>query len=312
MEYKDYYKILGVPKDASPDAIKKAFRKLAVKYHPDKNPNNKIAEEKFKEANEANEVLSDSEKRKKYDELGEYLKNHHQSRNGAEGFDWSKWQTHSDSGTGGYYRNQQFDDSHATHSDFSDFFESIFGGRARTKSYAQRPVKGEDFSAESTLTLEEAYTGTIRQLHVNGSVFEIKIKPGVQDGQTLRMKGKGGKGRNGAPDGDILITIHIPEHPHFKLKKADLYAEAPVDMYTLLLGGKAIVRTLKGIMRIDIPKETENGKTLRLKGLGMPIFGKSNEFGNLYLTVHANLPKGLSEKEISLIKQLEAERKVRI
>jgi curved DNA-binding protein len=305
-------KFLGVPKNATSDVIKKAFRKLAVKYHPDKNPNDKAAEEKFKEANEANEVLSDSEKRKKYDELGDNLNNHSQSRNGADGFDWSKWQTHADSGSSGNYRNQNFDDSQATNADFSDFFESIFGGRARNRTNSQRPIKGEDYSAESTITLEEAYLGTTRQLQVNGSVFEFKIKPGVQDGQTLRMKSKGGKGRNGGTDGDILITIHIPEHPHFKIKNADLFADAPVDLYTLLLGGKAIVRTLKGVMRIDIPKETENGKTLRLKGLGMPTLGKPSEFGNLYLTVHANLPKSLSEKEILLLKQLEAERKVRL
>ncbi len=312
MEYKDYYKILGVAKNASPAEIKKAFRKLAVKFHPDKNPSNKAAEEKFKEANEANEVLSDPEKRKKYDELGENWNKQAQGRNGKEGFDWSKWQTHGDSNSYGFSGNQDFQDGNASQTDFSDFFESVFGGRAYGSRSGNRPVKGEDYSAESTLSLEEAYLGTTRQLHVNSSVFEIKIKPGVRDGQTLRMKGKGGKGRNGAADGDILITIHITEHPHFKIKDSDLYAETFVSVYTLLLGGKAIVRTLKGSMKIDIPKETENGKTLRLKGLGMPLFGKPTEFGNLYLKVNALLPKNLSEKEIALLKELEEVRKLNL
>ncbi len=305
MEYKDYYKILGVAKTASSDEIKKAFRKLAVKYHPDKNPGDTASEEKFKEANEANEVLSDVEKRKKYDELGENWKQHGQSKSGGAGYDWSKWQQ-AGQDSNGFYSSNNYSEGEARQADFSDFFESFFGGRAQAGKSSSSAQKGEDYSAESNISLEEAYLGTTRQLHVNDSVFEIKIKPGVSDGQSLRMKGKGGKGRNGAVNGDIFIKIHIPEHPHFKLKGNDLHAETAVDLYTLLLGGQAIVRTLKGSMKISIPKETENGKVLRLKGLGMPIFGKTGEFGDLYLKVTALLPKNSSEKEIALLKQIHA------
>jgi curved DNA-binding protein len=308
MEYKDYYKVLGISKTATAAEIKKAYRKLAVQYHPDKNPGNKTAEEKFKEINEANEVLSDSEKRKKYDELGENWNKHTKSRNAADGFDWSRWQTHDGNRGKANYGSSDFYDGDASHADFSDFFESIFGGRAQNGRKVNRPIRGEDYQ-ETLISLEEAYLGTSRKLQVNGSVFEFKIKPGVKDGQTLRMKGKGGKGINGATDGDILIVIHIPEHPYFKLKGIDLNAEVKVDLFTLLLGGSTLVKTLKGSMKVDIPAETENGKTLRLKGLGMPVFGKVNEFGDLYLKVTAQLPTKLSEKEIALLRQIESIRK---
>jgi curved DNA-binding protein len=309
MDYKDYYKALAISKNATAGEIKKAYRKLAIQYHPDKNPGNKSAEEKFKEINEANEVLSDTEKRKKYDELGENWNKHTKSRNAADGFDWSRWQTHDGHGSKGSNSNSDFHEGDASHADFSDFFESVFGGRAQNGRKANRPLRGEDYQAETIISLEEAYLGTSRKLQVNGSVFEFKIKPGVKDGQSLRMKGKGGKGINGAADGDILIVIHIPEHPYFKLKGVDLFAENKVDLFTLLLGGSTLVKTLKGSMKVDIPAETENGKTLRLKGLGMPVFGKVNEFGDLYLKVTAQLPIKLSEKEITLLRQIESNRK---
>ncbi len=311
MEYKDYYQVLGVSPSATADEIKKAFRKLAIHYHPDKNEGNKAAEEKFKEINEANEVLSDPAKRAKYDELRNNYEQHQQRNSGSENFDWSKWQGNTSGNRGGFYNQGAYHDSTAEDANFSDFFESIFGGRASSFSSAKGPQKGESYTAECSISLEEAYTGTSRQLQVNGTVFEFKIKPGVSDGMTLRMKGKGGKGRGGAVNGDILITVHIPEHPHFKVDRADLNATTPIDVYTLILGGKAIVRTLKGSMKIDIPKETENGKVLRLKGLGMPLFGKENQFGDLYIKVHALLPKNLKSKEIALLQQLEAERKVK-
>ena len=309
MEYKDYYNVLGISKGANGDEIKKAYRKLAIKYHPDKNQGNPTAEEKFKEINEANEVLSDPEKRKKYDALGENWNKHKESRNTSDGFDWGKWQDNEDFGER-TYSHTGFSDGNHERANFSDFFESIFGAHSFNQQNGNRQVKGEDYSAETNLSLEEAYLGTTRQLHVNGSRFDIKIKPGVRDGQLLRMKGKGGKGRNGATDGDILIRIHVAEHPHFKVKENDLYAETNVNYLTMVLGGKAVVKTLKGSMNVEIPKLTENGKVLRLKGLGMPIFGKQNLTGDLYLKVLAKLPKQPSEKELSLLMQLEAEVKI--
>jgi curved DNA-binding protein len=300
MDYKDYYKILGIPKSASADEVKKAFRKLAVKYHPDKNKN-KAAEEKFKEANEANEVLSDPEKRKKYDELGENWQNYQQRGNqNPGGFDWSKYQN----AQGGRRTYNSGNDTFGDEGDFSSFFESIFGGSGRSGGRTRAAQKGEDYQTESEITLEEAYTGTHRQLDVHDEKLQMTYKPGVKEGQVLRLKAKGGHGHNGGPRGDIYITIHVSRHAQYERKGDDLYCDAPVDLYTAILGGKPTIHTLKGAIKIDIPKETDNGKVLRLKNLGMPKFGKTDEFGDLYVKVVVVLPKNLSEKEIALFKEL--------
>lgn len=302
MDFKDYYKILGVSKTATVDEIKKAYRKLAIKYHPDKNPNNKAAEERFKEISEANEVLSDPEKRKKFDELGENWKKHQQA-GGSRGFDWSKYAEAGRQGRRQYtYGNG--DDEFEGAGDFSDFFESIFGGGSGRRRSSQRSFKGQDYKAELQVSLEEAYTGTSREIEVNGQTLRLKIKPGVSDGQVLRIKDKGAPGANGGPNGDLYLTIMIAEHPHFKRKENDLHCDFPVDLYTAVLGGKATVKTLKGTMKIDIPNGTDNGKVMRLKGLGMPVYGKANEFGNLYAKATIMTPKNLSDKEMDLFKQL--------
>lgn len=300
MDFKDYYKILGVERIASADEIKKAYRKLAIKYHPDKNPNNKEAEEKFKEINEANEVLGDADKRKKYDELGENW-NQYQQQGGGEGnFDWSKWQN-----TGGGQRKTYTsgEDVFGNERDFSDFFSNIFGGTQQGRSTKQ-PRKGNDLEAEIRISLEEAYHGTTRQLQADGETLQIKIKPGVAEGQVLRLKGKGGQGRSGGARGDIYMKVHIEAHPDFTRKGDDLYHDIPVELYTCILGGKTLIRTLRGTMKIDIPKETENNKVLRLRGLGMPKFGKEKEYGDLYAKVNIVLPKKLSEEELKLFQQL--------
>lgn len=297
MEFKDYYKILGVNKTATPEEIKKAYRKLAVKYHPDKNPGNKAAEEKFKEANEANDVLSDPEKRKKYDELGEnwkYYQNGAPPPNQGGGFNTGRQQYHytSDDEMGG--------------GNFSDFFESIFGNRFGGKS--KGPSKGDDYQSNVTISLEEAYTGTARLMEVNGEKLQIKFKPGTADEQNLRIKGKGGAGGKGAERGDIYVTVHISPHSYFDRKGDDLYCDITVDLYNAVLGGKTTVQTLKGNIQITIPKETESGKVLRLKGLGMPKYGKENEFGDIYAKVKIQLPKNLTKEEIELFQQLKDKR----
>ena len=293
MEYKDYYKVLGVDKSATIDEIKKAYRKLAVKYHPDKNQGNKVAEEKFKEISEANEVLSNPDKRKKYDELGENWKQY--ENQGA--------QYHSGGGGRQYRSSEEFGEG----GDFSDFFESFFSGGGFNNGGGGRRAaskrKGNDYQAEVVLSLEEAYSGTTRLLEVNGEKLQMKFK-GVRDGQTLKIKGKGGQGFNGGERGDIYVTVHLPVHPHFERKEDDLYCDAPVELYTAILGGKAPIRTMKGTINMDIPQETDNGKVFRLKGMGMPKFGKDNEFGDLYAKVKIILPKKLSEKEVELFKQL--------
>jgi curved DNA-binding protein len=292
MDFKDYYKILGLSKTASAEDIKKAYRKLAVKYHPDKNQNNKAAEEKFKEINEANEVLGDPEKRKKYDELGENWNSYqqHGGQKDTGDFDWSQWTS-----KGNYTNGGQF---HET--DFSDFFENIFGGQFGREA---RPGKGQDYQVNVELSLEEAYSGATRLLDLGEQKLRFKLKPGVADGQTLRLKGKGAKGRSGEA-GDIYLTVHVAPHSHFTRKEDDLYCDIPVDLYTAILGGKLMVRTLHGTIKANIAKATANGKVLRLKGMGMPRYGKTNEFGDLYAKVNVHLPEALSEKELELFNEL--------
>lgn len=290
MEFKDYYKILGVTKNASQDEIKKAYRKLAVKYHPDKNPNDKTIEEKFKEINEANEVLSNVEKRKKYDEVGENWKYYQQQGMSEADFNWSK------TDSGGSHNGGQFDESN-----FADFFESVFGGRFNQR---QKTFRGSDYKAELHLTLEEAYEGSTQKMQVGDQLLHIKIRPGIKDGQILRMKGKGGKGSAPGQEGDIYITVHIMDHDFFTRKDNDLYCTVNVDLYTAILGGQAVVKTLRNPTKVTIGKETDNGKVLRLKGMGMPIYNTTDQFGDLYVKVQVKLPKNLSAKEIDLFKEL--------
>lgn len=294
MEFKDYYKILGVSKSATTEEIKKAYRKLAVKYHPDKNQGNKAAEEKFKEANEANDVLSDPEKRKKYDELGENWK-YYQGGNPPPNYGFT-----------GRNRQQQYTSTEEGGDNFYDFFESIFGNRF--SSGGRGRSKGDDYQTNVTISLEEAYMGTARLLEVNGEKLQMKFKPGTADGQNLRIKGKGGPAGKGGERGDIYVTVHISPHHHFERKGDDLYCEISIDLYTAILGGKATVNTLKGPIQITIPKETENSKILRLKGLGMPKYGSTSDFGDIYAKVKLALPKNLTKEEIELFQQLKNKR----
>ena len=287
MDYKDYYKILGIAKTATADEIKKAYRKLAVKYHPDKNLKNKPAEEKFKEVNEANEVLSDVNKRKKYDELGE---------------NWNRPQAQPHEGYGNTNGNRSYTSgSEFNEGNFSDFFENIFGGRGQREP---RKSKGQDYNTEVTISLEESYSGATRQLQLETQKLQIKIKPGVKNSQVLRLKGKGGRGANGGEDGDIYITIQIAKHQLYKRKEDDLYCDINVDLYTAVLGGQTLINTLRNPIKMNIAAETDNGKVLRLKGMGMPKYGKENEFGDLYAKVSITLPSKLSPKEIELFKEL--------
>jgi curved DNA-binding protein len=290
MEFKDYYTILGISKTATTDEIKKAFRKLALKYHPDKNANNKTAEEKFKEISEANDVLSDPEKRKKYDELGEHWN------------DPQAQQYRAQNSNGGPFSSAQGHDF--GDGDFSDFFESFFNQQSQQGGRQTRARKGQDYNAEMTLTLEEAYTGTSRQIDLETQKLNMKIKPGIKDGQVLRLKEKGGKGANGGTNGDIYITTHVKEHPIYKRKEDDLYCDINLDLYTAVLGGSTTINTLRNPIKMTIAKQTENGKVLRLKGMGMPKYDKTGEYGDLYAKVNIELPKNLSDKELKLFEEL--------
>jgi len=302
MDFKDYYKILDIPKTASTDEVKKAYRKLAIKYHPDKNKDDKVAEEKFKEVNEANEILKDEKKRKEYDILADDYKNYQQSggKQGFDGFNQGNRNQGNQQYQGRANSNQQFDED-----SFAEFFSNMFGGQAKGNSQGrQQASKGQDFTAEMEVSLEEAYSGTTRQVQLEDQKLSMKIKPGVKRGQVLRLKGKGGKGINGSPEGDLMITVNVTENTIFKRKEDDLYCSIEVDFYAAVLGGKTEIKTLKGKINTTIPKETSNGKVLRLKKMGMPIFNKPEEFGDLYATINIKMPTHLSEKELELFNQL--------
>ena len=300
MEYKDYYKILGVDKKASSAEIKKAFRKLAMKYHPDKAKGDKSAEEKFKGINEANEVLSDSVKRKKYDELGSNWQNYQQTGGGNEGFDWGRY---GNQGQGGYQQyNGDFDDM----SGYSDFFDAFFGGRGKSRRGGGRSVStiGQDMQAMIEITLSESYSGTSKVFNYNGQSIKLNIKPGIADGQVLKLAGKGGAGIRGDQAGDLLITIKVLPDAVFDRKGDDLYAFLNVSLYDAVLGGKVEFEMIKGKVKVDVPKECSAGKIFRLAKLGMPKYGKTGESGDLYLTVKIDLPKNLSAKETTLFNEL--------
>jgi len=283
MKFTDYYQVLGVQKTASADEIKKAYRKMAKKYHPDANPGQE-AEEKFKAVNEAHEVLSDPEKRKKYDQMGQNWKQYEQQGEANRQY---RQQSQSYGGNSEYFGQGE---------QFSDFFESFFG-----RGGGQQPQrKGQDYQAEVVISIDEAYQGTSRLMDVGGENIRMKFK-GVRDGQTLRVKGKGGQGMNGGPRGDVLIIVRVPEKAGFERKGNDLYVEADVDLFTALAGGKVDVRSLGDPIRLTIPKETDSGKLLRLKGKGMPVFGKQDEYGDLYVKVKLIVPKNLSAEELETI-----------
>lgn len=301
MIYKDYYKDLGVGKTATAAEIKKAYRALANTYHPDKTNGDKSAEERFKAISEANEVLSDPEKRKKYDQFGADWKHYEEAGARPGGFDWSKYTRSGGEQPrqpGSRESGEPFQDS-----GIDDLFEMLFGQRSG-RGRGRRGVKGEDFETAMVLSLEEAYHGTTRLIQLYGQTIKVTIKPGVADQQMLRIAAKGGKGQNGGPNGDLYLSVEIAPHPTFRRMVNDLHCDLPVDLYTSVLGGKTKIKTLRGTVTIDIPKGTQNRKELRLRGLGMPVYGKKNEFGNLLVTVDIRLPERVSEEEMALFRQL--------
>jgi len=312
MEFKDYYKILGVEKTATKDEISKAFRKLAVKYHPDKNPNNKAAEEKFKEITEANEVLSDPEKRKKYDALGTNWNQYQSTGGGFEDF-YSQYGGRRRGGTTYEFSGDFGDLFGGMGGGFSDFFESFFGGRGRqarsgfgSQGFQSRQT-GVDVEADLHITLEEAFNGSERQISIDGKKLKIKINPGTTDGQKLRLKGLGRSSIEGGTKGDLYLNIHILQHPFYEIKDEELFYNLDIDMYSAVLGGKEEIKTLDGkIISINIPEGTESEKILRLKNLGLR---NVNGRGDLFVKVHVTIPKKLSEKEKKLFKELSKIRK---
>ncbi len=313
MEFKDYYKILGVDKNATTDVIKKAYRRLAMKYHPDRNPNNKAAEEKFKELTEANEVLSDPEKRKKYDALGANWKQYQHAGSGSTE-DFFKNFTGRNK-TGGYQFSGDFSDIFGNTGGFSDFFESFFGGGFRSTRGSspfdeQQARKGNDLESTLNITLEEVHRGAEKQISVDGQRLKIKINPGIQEGKKLRLKGQGEYSKNGGARGDLYLKIHITDHPWFERKGDDLYYNLNVDLYNAVLGGKTKIETIDGKrLMVTIDKGTDSGTTLRLKGMGMARTDNPSTRGDLFVKIMVNVPKKLSKQEVELFEKLKEIRK---
>ncbi len=303
MEFKDYYKILGVDKSASRDEIKKAYRKLAMKYHPDRNPNNKAAEDKFKAITEANEVLSDPDKRKKYDTLGANWKQYQHAGGGFDDFFSQFGGAQRGGGTTYEFSGNLGDIFGDMDGGFSDFFESFFGGSGRGfGGRTQQQKTAIDVEANMNVTLEDVFNGSERQINIDGKKLKIKINPGTKDGQKLRLKRMGRSKIAGGEKGDLYLNLHILRHPFYEIKENDLYYNLDVDLFTAVLGGKENIKTLDGkTISISIPEGTESGKTLRLKNLGM---NNDSGRGDLFVKILVTIPKGLSKEEKELFNKL--------
>ncbi len=290
MEFIDYYKTLGILKEATEKEIKTAYHKLARKYHPDLNPNKKEAEKKFKEINEANEVLSDPEKRKKYDEYGK---------------DWE----HADEIKKARQQQQSYNKTNPRQGyreysgDFSDFFESMYGNSG-TRS-RQTKFRGQDLNAELHLNLKDVYKSQQQTLTVNGKNIRLTFPGGIENGQVIKISGHGTQGANGGPNGDLYITFSIKNDPKFKRDGSNLYTTFDLDLYTALLGGEVLIDTFDGKVKLKVAPETQSGTKVKLKGKGFPVYKKENEFGDLFITYQIKLPNSLSDKEKELIKELQ-------
>ncbi|WP_443937914.1 DnaJ C-terminal domain-containing protein [Pedobacter sp. MW01-1-1] len=294
MEYIDYYKILDIKKDASADEIKKAYRKLARKYHPDVNQNNAEANKKFQQINEANEVLSDPEKRKKYDRYGKDWQH-------ADQFDAQQRQQQSRSG-GRRSAGNPFSGGFSG-GDFSDFFASMFGGAGSSSGF-DSPFKGQDYTSDIHLSLLDASTTHKQTLTINGKQVRITIPAGVENGQKIKLPGYGAPGPHNGPPGDLYLTFSIAEHPKFKRKGNDIYLNEPIDLYTAVLGGEKVIETLNGKVKLQVPAGTQPETSLRLKGKGFPVYKKDGHFGNLYVKWQIKIPTNLSSEQRELFEKL--------
>lgn len=310
MAYIDYYKVLGVDRTASQDDIKKAFRRLARKYHPDLNPDDASAKEKFQAINEANEVLSDPDKRKKYDEYGEHWKHadefeaQKQARQQSGGFGDGQGFHTDGNGTYWYSSDGQEFTGHGT-GGFSDFFEELFGHRGSGRGTGTRGgFRGQDYQSELHLSLRDAAHTHKEVLNINGKQVRITIPAGVADGQVIKLKGYGAEGMNGGPAGDLYITFVIADDDVFRRRGNDLYETVGIDLYTALLGGEQLVNTLDGQVKLKVKPGTQPGSKVRLKGKGFPVYKQEGEAGDLIVTYDVHLPEHLTEQQKDLLRQM--------
>lgn len=286
MEFIDYYEILGTKKTATEEEIKNAYRKLARKLHPDLNPNDKDANKKFQQLNEANEVLSDPVKRKKYDQYGK---------------DWQHSDQYEQARQSGRRNGRKGSADGFEGDDFSDFFSSMFGGGG---SRSKAKYRGQDYNSQLQLSLRDVYTTHQQTMNINEKTVRITIPAGVENGQSIKLKGYGAPGANGGPSGDLYLTFAIANDPRFKRKGNDLYLNEDLELYTAVLGGDITLETMSGKIKLKVQPETQNGTKTRLKGKGFPLYKKEGEFGDLYITYSIKIPTNLTEKQIDLFKQL--------
>jgi curved DNA-binding protein len=297
MAFIDYYKVLGLDKTASDKDIKNAYRKLARKYHPDLNPNDAEANKKFQQLNEANEVLADPEKRKKYDKYGENWQH-------GEAYEQSQQQQRQQRSYGGG-GGQAFDfEGFGSGDDFSDFFQSMFGGGGGAGRGRQARYRGQDYNAELQLNLNQIAETHKQTLTVNGKNIRITIPAGVENGQTIKIAGHGGPGANGGPAGDLYIKFLVSEDPRFRRQGADLFAIAKIDIYTAVLGGELTIETLTGKVKLQVKPETQNGTKVKLKGKGLPVYKREGQHGDLYITYDVQIPTNLTDKQKQLFEEL--------
>jgi curved DNA-binding protein len=316
--FKDYYAALGLSPEADDKTIKQTYRKLARQYHPDVNPGDTQAEERFKEVNEAYQVLGDPEKRKKYDNLRQQYQQW-QQYGGAGGFDWNQWQAAP--GEGSYSRTvspEDLQDLFGDESPFSDFFSSIFGqGAAPGGAYpggayggrTVRPHRGRDAEVAVELTLEEAFSGTTRMIQLAGRRIEARIPPGVRTGSRVRLAGQGHPGTSDASAGDLFLVIEVLPHAQFERDGDNLICTIPVDMYTAVVGGEVRVQTLDGAVMLKIPPRTQADRTFRLRNKGMPRLDRPKERGDLHAKVKLVLPDALSDDEVDRLRSLAEQRR---
>lgn len=298
MAFIDYYEILGISKTATEKEIKAAYRKLARKYHPDLNPNDEQAHKKFQQLNEANEVLSDPDKRKKYDQYGEHWQH-------GEAYEQARQQQSRQQRSygGGGHQAFDFEGFSSGGEDFSDFFQSMFGGGGGG-GRRQAKYRGQDYNAELQLSLKDVSETHKQTLTVNGKNIRITIPAGVENGQTIKIAGHGGPGANGGPSGDLYIKFLVADDARFKRKGADLYVNAKLDLYTAVLGGEITAETLTGKVKVKVKPETQNGAKVKLKGKGLPVYKKEGEFGDLFITYDIELPTNLTDKQKQLFEEL--------
>ena len=314
MDFKDYYEILGVPPNAEKKVIQQTFRQLARKYHPDVNPGNKEAEEKFKTINEAYQVLSDAEQRKKYDELRAQYQQWQQTGGRQQDFDWQNWSAQPGKGARVQYANpEDLEDLFGSASPYSDFFTNIFGqarrsSKGRGRGAPPSPRRGRDVEYEVDLTLEEAFHGADRLLEIDGHRIQASIPPGVRTGSRVRLAGQGEPGQNSGPAGDLYLIVHILPNDTFEREGDDLHIDVPVDIFTAIAGGEIRIPTLERPLMLKIPPRTNAGRSFRLRGKGMPHLGDPKTRGDLFALVRLVLPDSLTDQEVNSIRELASSR----